>query len=480
MADTGWKNAGTGSGLTNSSNISSSNNTYATASETLSTYNHSEKTLVATNFGFEVPIGATITGVQMKVECKAGSGGRVSIEKGFDNEGPMLQGVSSNRTDVYGSGLSTTDAYIVFPPSSPEDDLWGATIGVSDVNNSSFGVSIPFLLDEFEGNAETTVELYVDNVQMKVFYEPLNTGWISPGTVVSDDTVGTKAWSNPSNAKASDNSYATASETDWPGDVNNIYDYMVKIVKGGSVSGTNKATNTDIDGTDTYYTFGGSSDLWGNTLTSSDINNSNFGCVISYAINEGSPTLTEYLKCSSFGLNIPSGSTINGVQVRVEAKRDPSYTCNVDHIQIKVYYTEAGTSQTVSTKARIKKTLTKTIQAKASIFVYQVSKPILVSPENEATGVSTTAVLVWELPDNEEETNIHSHIQIDDTDNTFGSLEHEQKSWLDQTGMEYWDGDEWLAYPSAGVDYAYVGNQARLTVTLTEGEKFWRVRGGIG
>jgi hypothetical protein len=36
-----------------------------------------------------------------------------------------------------------------------------------------------------------------------------NTSATSPGTMVDDATVGTVAWTNPTNAGASDNSYAT-------------------------------------------------------------------------------------------------------------------------------------------------------------------------------------------------------------------------------------------------------------------------------
>ena len=53
MSDTGWKSAGTGSGLTNSSNITSSNDTYATASHTFTEYNYAYETLDATNFGLD-------------------------------------------------------------------------------------------------------------------------------------------------------------------------------------------------------------------------------------------------------------------------------------------------------------------------------------------------------------------------------------------------------------------------------------------
>lgn len=35
-----------------------------------------------------------------------------------------------------------------------------------------------------------------------------DTGWVSPGTLANDASVGTRAWSNPSNASALDGSDA--------------------------------------------------------------------------------------------------------------------------------------------------------------------------------------------------------------------------------------------------------------------------------
>ena len=202
MSDTGWKSAGTGSGLTNSSNITSSNDTYATASHTFTEYNYAYETLDATNFGFEIPVGATIIGVQMRVEgSKDASGGVIMYEDGSD-DGPALKGVTgSTDGDV---GVPDTEAYQLFPLGSSENDLWGATIGVSDVNDSSFGVSIPF---SFSGESET-IDLSVDNVQMKVFYEPLNTGWVSPGT--TSESGSGEAWTDENEVKDDDTDFAYA------------------------------------------------------------------------------------------------------------------------------------------------------------------------------------------------------------------------------------------------------------------------------
>lgn len=172
-----------------------------------------------------------------------------------------------------------------------------------------------------------------------------DTGWKSPGTVVDDSAIGSVAWGNPDYAKASDDSRATvlefvnslsthylkatnfsfnipvgstingilveieksAPESD---DYSWVVDGSVKIVKSnGSIGTTNKAdSSTHWLISDSYISYGSNSDLWGESWTSSDINDSDFGVVISASLTV-----------------------------------DHSVTAQIDHIQMKVYYTENTT-----------------------------------------------------------------------------------------------------------------------------------------
>ena len=55
-------------------------------------------------------------------------------------------------------------------------------------------------------------------------------------------------------------------------------DDTVQLIKGGTASGNNKAaTSTDWPTSDAAAAYGGVSDLWGLTLTDTDVNASNFG-----------------------------------------------------------------------------------------------------------------------------------------------------------------------------------------------------------
>ncbi|XOB40392.1 MAG: IPT/TIG domain-containing protein [Candidatus Nealsonbacteria bacterium] len=174
----------------------------------------------------------------------------------------------------------------------------------------------------------------------------------SPSSAVEDTTgIGTVSWTGYTNVYASDDSRATASldkaiisyyikatgfgfsiptgatingieveierseaETD-----GNIKDNSVKIVKGGTISGDEKAdtvTAWPTNDADAYATYGGSTDLWGVSWTAEDINSADFGVAIA-AKN-----------------TVPGKPTIE--------------TAQVDHIRITVTYTPFVLTTTIA------------------------------------------------------------------------------------------------------------------------------------
>lgn len=172
-----------------------------------------------------------------------------------------------------------------------------------------------------------------------------DTGWKSPGTVVNDSAVGTEAWDNPSYASFEDGNYAdiwAMSSTFFYSNylkatnfgfsipsgatISGIevrikrycvyqytYDEKVSIVlSNGSIGSANKA-KAEAWASLAYFNYGSSSDLWSQTWSSSDINDTDFGVVLQVKTNDDS-----------------------GGQIGNDS--------HVDHIQIKVYYTEPGTT----------------------------------------------------------------------------------------------------------------------------------------
>lgn len=89
-----------------------------------------------------------------------------------------------------------------------------------------------------------------------------------------------------------------------------------ELIKGGvTQTGTNRASNNPWQNVFTYLSFGGSSDLWGNTWTSSDINASNFGVLFD---------------CTG-GTNFKE-----------------SGNAQIDHVRITITYTSGGVTATQS------------------------------------------------------------------------------------------------------------------------------------
>ena len=167
----------------------------------------------------------------------------------------------------------------------------------------------------------------------------------SPGTLADDSSFGTNAWSNPSNASASDNIYATAACNSLlttrylnaqnfsfaipeGATINGIVvevekktstgtdttDSRMRIIKGGSVGSTDKASGSAWSTSEAYTSYGSSSDLWGTTWAATDINASNFGALIA-------------VRCSNI---MPR-------------------TASIDHIRITVYYTAASENDSATT-----------------------------------------------------------------------------------------------------------------------------------
>jgi hypothetical protein len=178
-----------------------------------------------------------------------------------------------------------------------------------------------------------------------------DTGAISPGTMADDAAVGAVAWSNPDNAKTSNDVYATATLGKFT-NLNShylmatnfgfavpagatidgivlaaeiavsqiVYDYIIKLVKGGAVTGDDKARfGTPWSGPDNYVSWGAANVLWGIALTAEDVNAANFGAVIS--IMKG------------------SGGALSNIGY-------------VDHMRITVYYTAGGAPAAASIISR--------------------------------------------------------------------------------------------------------------------------------
>ncbi len=154
---------------------------------------------------------------------------------------------------------------------------------------------------------------FLENAVYPVYTDD-DTGATNPGTMADDAAVGTLTWSNPDNAKTSNNSWAIASTGgtaqthylkatnfgfSFSGTINGIIakiekqmanggqpdttvDNAVKIVKSnGSIGAENKAVGPNWNqNADATVTYGDSTDLWSESWSDTDITDVDFGFVV--------------------------------------------------------------------------------------------------------------------------------------------------------------------------------------------------------
>jgi len=193
-----------------------------------------------------------------------------------------------------------------------------------------------------------------------------STGATYAGTGANITGVGNYSWSNPGRISADDNSFASVDvrsgrTTNYlrgtnfgfsipagatingivvsigryseGGTGDRITDYIVRLVKGGTITGNNKANaGVNWPTNEAVATYGSSTDLWNETWLPSDINASNFGVVLSVG-NTNSwnyrmayvdyiritvtyttlPELTSWYTVPSGGTVVHSGSPFNPI-----------------------------------------------------------------------------------------------------------------------------------------------------------------------
>lgn len=141
----------------NPANVASSNNEYATAFSQADVSTHYLK---ATNFGFNIPANATVTGVLVEIEArKNGQGGgafrdaTVKMVRANGTVGSTNQGKNAQ--------LETVDSYCGYGSSS---DTWGEALTPADVNDPDFGVAAAYV------SATNTSLVSVDHMRATVYY----------------------------------------------------------------------------------------------------------------------------------------------------------------------------------------------------------------------------------------------------------------------------------------------------------------------
>lgn len=145
---------GTGT-WTNTGNITASDNVDATLNGAGGTY--TSHYLLATNFGFAIPAGATIDGIVATVEGANGIGSCA------DNSIRLfLAGAATGDNKSTGATWTSSDTTHTYGASN---DIWGATLSATDVNATTFGFGF-----SCTATNDTGSDFLADHMTMTVYY----------------------------------------------------------------------------------------------------------------------------------------------------------------------------------------------------------------------------------------------------------------------------------------------------------------------
>lgn len=119
-------------------------------------------------------------------------------------------------------------------------------------------------------------------------------------------------------------------------------DFSIRIIKEGIITGTDKSTGLPYPTTDGYQTYGGPTDLWGETWGFKNINGGNFGVAISSQRNTATGTtagqvddiqVTVYWGFVTLPVNLVSFTAIKNNN-KVSINWNTSSEVNIDHFEV--------------------------------------------------------------------------------------------------------------------------------------------------
>lgn len=208
----------------------------------------------------------------------------------------------------------------------------------------------------------------------------------SGGTFASDSSnSGDNAWTNPSRASASDNSYATSAidpinmngwsqyltvtnfgfaipdgatidgiqvnverkSSTYTAGTKYAQDDTVQLLKAGTAVGSNLATTTPYTTSDVQELHGGTTNKWGTTWTPADINNANFGVIYS-AKTISTNAVAQTISVDWIGITVyytPAAPPADACATTTDGSNwSIPCGCNITRVQTRVdYFTATGT-----------------------------------------------------------------------------------------------------------------------------------------
>lgn len=174
VAGTGFNNNVQGDvAWSNTALITANDNTYA---DVTLTSGQSSQVLSGTNFGFSIPAGSTINGIEVAIEVNY----PVSTTMIDLNSSLILSDASIGGTNRANSS-TIAETTITYGGAS---DTWGESLTTTDVNNANFGFAFRV---ERTGGFGNTIE--IDHYTMTVYYTESATNVTDNVTLTMSDSV---------------------------------------------------------------------------------------------------------------------------------------------------------------------------------------------------------------------------------------------------------------------------------------------------
>lgn len=248
--------------------------------------------ILNTNYGFNIPLTASILGITAVVTVENDNGGGVTGDAADATVELLKGGVAVGSNKAVGAFLPM-NAVLTYGGSS---DLWGTTWTPADINGSGFGMEVNFAFINF------TAFIRVSTITITITYS------VPAGTTFTDYLEGTNFGFGLSSANTIS---GVLVEVKGLGNLQPAgATVSVQILKNGVLAGVAKTGQT-LPGSNSFMSFGGNSDLWGTTFSPGDTNSSGFGLAIQ-GVNSGSSNgqwSVDFIRITIFGTGGPSVST---------------------------------------------------------------------------------------------------------------------------------------------------------------------------
>ena len=201
--------------------------------------------------------------------------------------------------------------------------------------NVGLGTTLPSqALTISRPGADAAIYFAIPGASTTVAGSASSAGPNSPGTTGTEANGTSTNWTSASNITSSDNNYANITPlgtgadsyylkgsnysfaipagatingiaVEWErkasGGSSNLVDNKIRIIKADATIGTtDKSSGTTWSTTEAYFTYGSSSDLWGETWTSTDINDADFGAALAVHANSMDSAVVDHTRITVY------------------------------------------------------------------------------------------------------------------------------------------------------------------------------------